>query len=287
MRRGGVRLSILTSIFLGIVQGITEFLPVSSSGHLSILQNLLGLEYSESEHLLFEVLLHLATLVSIIIVYRIELREMISDTIAFLRGHAGDEETGEGGRFTPPVRTVFLILAGTLPLFFVVPFNDKIELLYYKTPFIGFALLVTGALLFVSDKLTLGHKNEKTVRVADAIVIGLAQAVAVIPGLSRSGTTITVGLARGLRRDFAVKFSFLLSIPAILGSVIIQFFKAISAGVTWSLMPIYIVGMVFAGVSGYFALQFVKILVNKVSFGKISYYCWGLGALTILLSIIL
>lgn len=281
----GNNVSILMSIFLGIVQGITEFLPVSSSGHLSILQNLLKLDYSDAEHLLFEVLLHLATLVSVVVVYRTELRGMVKETAAFLRGHGEEGAGGEDGRFTPSVRLVFLIVVATLPLLLVVPFSEKVEMLFAKTGFIGFALLATGTLLFVADKLSAGRKNERTATVVDVLVVGLAQAVAVLPGLSRSGTTITVGMARGLKRDFAMKFSFLLSIPAIIGSVLLELIKAFSAGVTWSLLPIYLVGMVFAGVTGYFALRFLKVIINKALFGKMSYYCWGVGVLTLILSI--
>jgi len=269
--------------FLGIVQGITEFLPVSSSGHLSILKNFCRLDYSESDHLLFEVLLHLATLVSVVIVYRKDIRAIIADTAEFLRsrGEVADEE----GRLSPNVRTLLLIIVATLPLFVMVPFSDKIELLNARSWFIGFALLVTGTLVFVADRLREGRKSERTTRLTDALIVGIGQALAVIPGLSRSGTTITLGVARGLKRDFAMKFSFLLSIPAILGSVLLQLVKALSAGTNWSLFPVYLVGMVFAGVTGYFALRLLKLLIDRSRFGKIAYYCWAIGALTLILSI--
>lgn len=282
-------MSVLMSFFLGLVQGVAEFLPISSSGHLSILQNLLNLQYAESEHLFFDVLLHLGTLVSVCIVYWKELKEMAVDTVGYLSGRNVGRDYGDedNKRLPPAVRTLFFIVIGTLPLFFLVPFYSSIEQLYYNTPFIGFALIITGTLLFVSDKLTEGRKTEKTFTAADALVIGLAQAIAVIPGLSRSGTTITVAASRGLRRNFAVKFSFLLSIPAILGSNVLSLFNAIKEGVNWSLFPTYLVGMITAAVSGYFAIRLVKYLVSKTKFGKFCYYCWGVGILAIILSIIL
>ena len=278
-------MSIITAIFLGLVQGVTEFLPVSSSGHLSIFQNLFHLNYEESEHLFFDVLLHLGTLIAVGFVYREELLRMIKETVAFAAGKS-DTEYGEDGRFTPSVRNVFLLLVSTLPLILVLPFYSKVETLYYKTGFIGIALLVTGGLLYVADKISVGRKNEKTATIMDAVLVGIGQAIAVIPGLSRSGTTITVALSRGYRRDYAVKFSFLLSIPAVLGSFLVSLMDAFRAGITWSLIPVYLVGMVVATVSGYFAIRLVKYLVDNSKFGKISYYCWGMGVLTIILSLI-
>ncbi|MBQ3404743.1 MAG: undecaprenyl-diphosphate phosphatase [Oscillospiraceae bacterium] len=279
-----MEMSVLLSIFLGLVQGITEFLPVSSSGHLSILQNLIGLKYNGDNHLFFDCLLHLATLISICIVYWSEIKAMVVESIAFIKGDGG--RTDEG-RMAPSVRMVFLIIVGTLPLFLLVPFFDKVESLYYKTAFIGFALLVTGTLLFVADRLPEGKKGVKTAKILDVVIIGIAQAIATIPGLSRSGTTISVGMARGLNRKFAAKFSFLLSIPAVLGSNILSLLDALKAGIRWNLMPVYLIGMIFACVSGVFAIRLVESMVSKARFGKFSYYCWAVGLIAILLSIIL
>ena len=277
-------MSVIMSIFLGIVQGITEFLPVSSSGHLSIFQNLIGLKYNEGDHLFFDCLLHLATLISICIVYWQEIKSMAVESIGFIKGSGGRTDDG---RMSPSVRMVFLIIVGTLPLFVLVPFFDQIEQLYYKTGFIGFALLVTGTLLFVADRLPEGKKGVKTAKILDVVIIGIGQAIATIPGLSRSGTTISVGMSRGLNRKFAAKFSFLLSIPAVLGSNILSLLSALKGGIQWNLMPIYLIGMIFACVSGVFAIRLVEAMVSKSHFGKFSYYCWAVGLLAILLSIIL
>ena len=278
-------MSVLMSVFLGLVQGIAEFLPVSSSGHLSVLQNLMKLDYTENEHMLFDVLLHLGTLIAVCIYYRRELAGMVRETAAFLKG----EEAGRTatGRFSPRVRTVFYILVATLPLVIVLPFHGKLEMLYYNTTFIAIAFLVTGCLLYLSDKLPEGKKNEKTLSLKDALLIGAAQAIAVLPGLSRSGTTITVGLTRGLNREFAVRFSFLLSIPAVLGSTLVSLIKAFSAGIHWALAPVYLLGMVVAGVVGYFAIKLVNLLISKSKFGNFSYYCWAIGAVTLILSLVL
>ena len=278
-------MSVLVSAFLGLIQGITEFLPVSSSGHLSIFQNLFGLNYSEQEHLLFDVLLHLGTLAAVFVFYWTDIKSMAADTFGIIAGRGAQK--GEEGRLKPSVRLVFLIIIATLPLAIILPFKDKVEQLYYNTPFISFALIITGILLYISGKLTEGRKNEKTSTLADAFIVGAAQMIAIIPGLSRSGTTITVALSRGYKRDFAVKFSFLMSIPAILGSVIVTFIDAIKNGIVWGNIPVYLVGMIVAAIVGYFALVLLRRIVIAKSFDKFAYYCWGAGIVSLILSMVL
>lgn len=278
-------MSILAAILLGVVQGISEFLPISSSGHLSVLQNFFGIRNLEEENLLFDILLHLATLISVCIVYRHDIADMIREIVGFVRDirHPKPEEGGP----KPARRLVLMIIIATLPLIIVLPINDLIEKLYYNTYFIGAAFLFTGAMLLLSDKMQNGRKTEKNMTAGNALVIGACQAVAVLPGVSRSGSTITAGMAVGLNRNFAVKFSFLMSLPAILGANIISLFKALGQGVDTKLIPIYLIGMAAAGVVGYFAIGLVKLLSQKGKFGKFSYYCFTVGAITIILSFIL
>ena len=277
---------VLVSLLLGLVQGITEFLPVSSSGHLSILQNLLHLGYSEDDHLLFTILLHFGTLISICVVYREDLRTMISDGIGFLRARA-DSDLGEPISLKPPARALLFVIVGTVPMLLTLFFLGSIKRLFMSTGFIGFALIASGGLLFISERyIQRGNKTEKTMTIVDALIIGLAQAVASLPGLSRSGTTIVVGLSRGLNGSFAVRFSLLLSIPAVLGATLLELFKAIRDGVNFSLFPIYLAGFVVAVVTGFFAIQIIRRLISKGGFGKIAYYCFGLGALAIIFSLI-
>jgi len=277
---------VLVPVLLGLVQGITEFLPVSSSGHLSILQNLLHLGYSEDDHLLFTILLHFGTLISICVVYREDLRTMISDGIGFLRARA-DSDLGEPISLKPPARALLFVIVGTVPMLLTLFFLGSIKRLFMSTGFIGFALIASGGLLFISERyIQRGNKTEKTMTIVDALIIGLAQAVASLPGLSRSGTTIVVGLSRGLNGSFAVRFSLLLSIPAVLGATLLELFKAIRDGVNFSLFPIYLAGFVVAVVTGFFAIQIIRRLISKGGFGKIAYYCFGLGALAIIFSLI-
>ena len=278
-------MTISSAILLGIVQGVAEFLPISSSGHLAILQNLFALSAGE-EHMFFDVLLHLGTLISICVCYWGDIVAMVREVFIVLRGG----RKADGTPVTQPLgaaRLFLMIVVGTLPLFLVLPINDSVEQLYYITPFIGVALLLTGCMLFVSDRMTPGKKTERNMRFRDALIIGLCQCVATIPGLSRSGTTITAGIATGLDRKFAMKYSFLLSLPAVLGANLLSLIKALTEeSIDASLIPAYLIGMLFAMLSGIAAILLMKLIAKKSKFGWFAYYCWGAGALTIILSLI-
>ena len=278
-------MTISSAILLGIVQGVAEFLPISSSGHLAILQNLFALSAGE-DHLFFDVLLHLGTLISICVCYWGDIVAMVREVFIVLRGGRRADGTPVQGHLGA-ARLFLMIVVGTLPLFLVLPINDKVEELYYITPFIGAALLLTGCVLFVSDKMAPGTRTERNMRFRDALTIGLCQCVATIPGLSRSGTTITAGIATGLDRTFAMKYSFLLSLPAVLGANLLSFIKAIGEeSIEASLIPAYLLGMLAAMLSGIAAISLMKLIAKKSKFGWFAYYCWGAGVLTIILSLI-
>ena len=274
-------MSIWEAVLLGLVQGIAEFLPISSSGHLSIVNNLFKI--SEEGHMFFDVLLHLGTLASIFIVYWQDLKEMFYEVISF--ANLGPL-AGQPRERYPQARTFIMIVMATLPLFLILPINDMIETIYYNNVFIGVAIILTGCMLYVSDRMKPGKKTERSMTILDAVIIGLCQCVATIPGLSRSGTTITAGIATGLRRDFAVKFSFLLSIPAVLGANILSLADAFREGINWASVPAYLVGMVAAMLSGIAAINLLKYISNKGKFGGFAYYCWVMGVLSIILYMI-
>ena len=275
-------MSWLMAIFLGIVQGVTEFLPISSSGHLALFQSF-GMEDIHDRHLFFDVLLHMGTLVAVCVAYRKDIAEMCRAVLSLFRGGRG---RGEDDSVSPSkARLAFMVIIATLPLALVIPFRHAIEALGNRMWFVGLMLLLTGGVLFFSDKLAPGKRTEKNMTVKNALVVGLLQLVAIFPGISRSGMTITGGLMSGFDRGFAVRFSFLLSIPAIFGANIVVLFGSIS-DVDWSLMPRYLVGVVVAGITGFAAIHLVKMLVKKGSFGKFAYYCWGIGLVAIIASIV-
>lgn len=273
------------AIILGLVQGIAEFLPISSSGHLAILQNLFNMSDIEGGHMLFDVLLHFGTLIAICFMYWNDIKAMVVEVLALLSGRKAVTADGRPKQYTA-ARMFFLIVAATLPLVLILPINDYIGELSQSTVFVGIALILTGFMLLVSDKMTAGTKTEKNMRFSDALIIGLCQCVATLPGLSRSGTTITAGIATGQNRGYAVKFSLLMSIPAVLGATLLELIKAIKTGIDASLIPAYLFGMVAAMVSGVLAIGLLKMIAKSKRFGGFAYYCWIVGSLTIILSMI-
>lgn len=276
-------MSYISAIILGLVQGVAEFLPISSSGHLSLFQHFFQLTDVEHDHMFFDVLLHLGTLVAVFFAYRRDIAELLREFFCMV--HLRKLPQGQ----TPDIparRMILMIIVATLPLLLVFPIKDRVELLYQNTFFIAFALVLTGTLLFVSDRMPRGHKTAGTATMGDAILVGLAQAVAVVPGLSRSGTTISAGMARGFDRTYAVKFSFLMSIPAVLGANILSIVDAAKAGIDPSLLPMYLVGVLVAMVSGYASISLLRFIARKGRFGGFAYYCWGAGLVTLILSLI-
>ena len=276
-------MTFLQSILLGLIQGVAEFLPISSSGHLAIAEQLLDMEGASEIPGFFDVLLHLGTLVAVFVAYWPEIWEMIQE---FFRG-IGDLIRGTTPTPVPPARRmILLVIMGTLPLFVILPFKDWIEGLSSNLYVVGGALLVTGCLLFASDRVRKGHKNERSTRLTDTLLVGAAQALATCPGLSRSGTTITAGCFLGFERKFAVRYSFILSIPAVLGANILSLKDALGGDVVWKDVPVYLVGVVVAAVVGYACIRLLKMIADKGKFGAFAYYCWAVGLLTVALTFI-
>ncbi|MCR3921942.1 MAG: undecaprenyl-diphosphate phosphatase [Firmicutes bacterium] len=253
----------IEAIILGLVQGLTEFLPVSSSGHLVIFQELLGVQEAG---ITFEVMVHFGTLLSVIWVF-------------------GGDIIRLATRFTREKQErhfVFMILLGTIPTALMGLFLGDLFTQFYDTPIItGFMLLVTGVILFTLSRLTSGRKNEGTMTAKDALLVSVAQGIAIIPGISRSGLTISSALWRGLDRETAVRFSFLVSIPVILGATLLEL-KDISEMGFVGLNSTMLYGMVTAFVAGIFAIRLFVNFVQKGKFHYFAYYCWVAGSATII-----
>lgn len=273
-------MSLFHSILLGIIQGVTEFLPISSSGHLAIAEHLLGMEGAGEIPAFFDVLLHLGTLGAVFAAYWAEIKEIV---LEFFHGVGDLARHTTPERVPPARRMVLLIILGTLPLFLILPVKDKIEALSENMIFIGCALLFTGALLFLCDRAGKGRKTEKNARLTDALIVGAAQAVATCPGISRSGMTISAGCFMGFERSFAVRFSFLLSIPAILGANLLALKDALELGVVWKDVPVYLAGVAAAAAVGYACIRLLRYIASKGRFGWFAYYCWTVGALVLIL----
>ena len=273
-------MSLLSAILLGLIQGVTEFLPISSSGHLAIAENLLHMSGSSEVPGFFDVLLHLGTLVAVFIAYWSDIREMVIELFYGVRDLA---QRSTPTPAPPARRLILLIIVGTLPLFAVLPIKDAVESLSGNMYFVAGALLVTGCLLFASDRVRPGRKTEKSATLLDVLLVGVAQAIATCPGISRSGTTITAGCFVGFDRRFAVRYSFLMSIPAILGANILSLKDAVT-DIIWADVPVYLVGVAVAAAVGYVCIRLLKMIADKGKFGAFAYYCWVVGILTIILT---
>lgn len=243
-------MNLISSIFLGILQGFTEFLPVSSSGHLVIAQNIIPGFVQEG--VLFDVFLHAGTALAVLYYFRKTLLKLTS-------------------------KYIFLILLATIPAGLVgIIFNSSIEKLFDGTILVGFALIFTGILNFLTDK---AKKGSQKITIKNSILIGMTQALAIIPGISRSGSTIFAGTSLGIKRKEAAQFSFLLSVPAIVGANLVQFVKY-GSGLSGNIL-IYGAGFLAAFVSGVFAINFVLKFLLAGRFKLFAYYCLGLGILVI------
>lgn len=254
-------MEILEAAFLGLIQGLTEFLPVSSSGHLVLFQSIFGIEEATQS---FDILLHMATLIAVFIFYWKDIWALIC---------------------RPFQRTTYLLIAGTIPTVIIaLLFNDTFNGIFGSGKFIGFNFIITGLILLYADTKSGGRKKIKNMSYFDAIITGTLQGVAIMPAISRSGMTISGALSRGLDKENAAKYSFLLSIPAILGAMVFTVKDMISGEVVMTesvgLMPM-ITGFLVAALSGYLAIRFMVDIVKRGKLKWFSIYVFILGAILI------
>lgn len=272
-------MSYIEAMILGLVQGLGEFLPISSSGHLALLQNLFGIEGEQI--LFFAVMLHLGTLVSVFIVYWKDICELVVELFVTIK----DLCTGKGLHLQErPVRKLgVMIIVATIPTAIIgLVFNDLFESFYSSFVAIGIGFLFTGVIMFLAERMGSSKKEIGEMGFGTAIAVGVMQGVAICPGISRSGSTLVGGLATGLKREFAVRFAFLISIPSILGSVVLEVPDAVAQGIDPALFGPIVAGMAVAAVSGYAAIKGMIKLVSNGKLSYFSYYVWALGAFTVI-----
>ncbi len=254
----------LTLATLGILQGLTEFLPVSSSGHLVLLQS--WLPGFQEPGVLFHATVHLATLGAVLLYFRRDVGILARAAVSPRRSDPA------------AVRLLGLVAAGTLPTALIgLLFKDGLERLFSSVPTAASMLLVTGALLVATDRVRAQGADVERMRVWHALLIGLAQGVAIIPGLSRSGATLAAAVLSGVGRDLALRYSFLLSIPAILGAFMLQLLSYGPDGIRDVNGPGYAVAFLGAFVTGYLSIEVLLRVLLSRRLGWFALYCWGLG----------
>jgi undecaprenyl-diphosphatase len=265
----------LQAVLLGVVQGLTEFLPVSSSGHLVLAQQWLGEQFfAVDQAVLFDLVLHLGTLLPVLWYYRADIGRSVHAATA--TGSLKDLGLMGWLRADPDRWLAFLVVVGTVPTALIgLGFKDVFESLFHGVRPVGIALLVTGALLLATRWRPGGQIDALKMSVGAALLIGVAQGLAITPGISRSGTTIAVALFLGFERSLAARYSFLLSVPAILGAVVLMLREPVSLqGVSWTTLG---VGFLTAMLVGYGALVMLVALVKRGGLHRFTWYVWPLA----------
>jgi len=267
-------MTISKASILGILQGLTEFIPISSSGHLVVLQHYLG--YSQPM-LLFDALLHIATLGVVVAYFRKDLR-LITSGLIRLRARGAEEMLGR--------RIFYLVLVGTLPTAIIGLFFKRwIEALFSMSIFTSLMFLLTGTFLWVGEKAARSGKTIARAGITDALIIGMAQGVAIIPGISRSGATISAALLRGMERESAFRYSFFLSIPAIVGALGLELRESVvKKNLPQEILP-YLIGALCAFATGYLSLMALQKALLRKKFSLFAIYCWMIGGGTLILQL--
>jgi undecaprenyl-diphosphatase len=272
-------MTILQAIILGVVQGLSEFIPISSSAHLVITQSIFGWKIPQQEAFIFDVLVHLGTLVAVVLYFRKELWQIIQAVITgIIRKHLFDDGMSRLG---------WIILLATIPAVIVgFLFQSQVEFAFSSPLFAGIFLLVTALLLLLAEIIGKRSRKLDDITWKDGLIIGLFQAISVFPGISRSGSAITGGMVRDIDRPSAARFSFLLSIPAILGAVVLAF-KDLIQSPNFSLqIPSVIGGFIVSGVVGYLSIRWLLSYLSKRPLYIFSAYCLVVSVIIIVFSIV-
>lgn len=267
------------AIVLGIVQGLTEFLPVSSSGHLALMQNILDVHTYLENALAFDIVLHLGTLFAVIVAFWADIKELVIELFGFIKD-------GFKIKDRPYRRLIVMLLISTVLMVPAALLDKLVSNAMGSTLFIGCALCVTAVMLTFADKSGGGDKTAADAPYSSALVVGAMQLFAIVPGISRSGSTLCGGLFSGFKREFAVKFAFLLSIPAVLGAAVFELPDMFERGIDSSLLIPCIVGFLVSAVFGYLAIKTVQLLTKKRSLRWFGLYCAVVGVVSIILSVL-
>ena len=265
-------MTILEAIVLGVLQGITEFLPVSSSGHLVLMQHFLGIKESQ---IFFDVMLHFGTLGAVIIVYYQVIVSLVRTGFSTLFQADFYRHPRLTISNTPDLRLIWFLLLGSIPTGLIaLLFKDSLEAIFGKPMVVAGMLIITGLILQLSRLGRRRRQTETPLRAWNTPLVGIVQGLAIIPGISRSGSTISISLLLGLSPQVAAQYSFLLSIPAILGAVVLKFK---SVGEITIAPAVIVAGMLTSFIVGYIALRFLLAMLNRGKFSIFSYYCFALG----------
>lgn len=275
-------------IWMAVVQGLTEFLPVSSSGHLVLASQILDIQTDGGP--LLEVILHIGTLIAVFIVYYKDVWSLIKEGVLLIIDGVRYlvNKAKYPFRMYPERKMVVMVLIASVPTAVLGLFVEAFlqDLFMSSAIAVGVMLLVTSALLLLSTKIKQGSKRVEKATYRDALAVGIVQGIATMPGISRSGSTIVAGLAGGFDREFAIRFSFLISIPAIAGASLLTFIKADLAELTANAGP-YLVGLVLSAAVGYLCIRTLLRMLKNHTFHYFGYYCGAVGVIAIICGLVM
>lgn len=287
------------AIVMGIVQGLAEFLPISSSGHLALFKNILGIDLEAAGGLLFDVMLHFGTLVAIFVVFWKDIKKLIIEGVSIIGdffinvGRFFSNRIGQAGKNEPKEykkvidgayrKFVMMVIVSTIPTGIIgVLLDNFIEKASESVIIPGVGLIITAILLTIADHAELGKKRPNQISYTEAGIVGIAQGIATMPGISRSGTTITTCLKLGFDKNFAVKYSFIMSIPAVLGAVVLKLKDFASITFETATIVNYTIGTIVSAVVGYICIKTMLVIVRGKKFKGFAFYCFIVGAIAII-----
>lgn len=276
-------MSIIGAIIQAIIQGLTEFLPISSSGHLALYQHIAKMPPESASFL--SAILHLGTLMSVFIAFRNMILKLILEFISMVRDIFTKKFTFKS--MSEYRKMVIMLIVALIPLLVIFPLKGVYEKFVTGggIALLGLCFVLTSVVLYISDRCVKGKKTAKNMTHKEAAAIGIAQAIAVLPGISRSGSTISVSLLMGLSKRFAVQFSFILGIPAILASGILEIMDAVKSTASIEILPL-IIGFVVSAITGLVAIKMIAWLIESDKFTIFAYYTLSLGGVVLGLSIL-
>ncbi len=276
---GRLNMTILQSIILGIIQGVTEFIPISSSAHLVITQSLFGWKIPDQQAFIFDVIVHLGTLLAVIIYLRDQVWKIVKSVVlGIIAKHPFKEDAARFG---------WILILGTIPAVIVgFVFKSQVEQAFSKPVYAGIFLSITALFLILAERI--GHRKRSLELVSwkDGLVIGLFQAIALLPGISRSGSAITGGMIRDLDRPSAAQFSFLLSIPAIIGAVSLSIIDLVNSPTFSTQIAPLVVGFIFSTILGYLSVRWLLTFLAKRPLYIFAIYCLVASVTVVLFSLL-
>ena len=272
----------LTALFVGLVQGICRFLPISVSGHMSVLVNLFGLNYARDNHLMFDALMHLAAFGAIMAIYGKDIVAVLREAVSYSRTPLRDRNTE---RLPQNVRTAAMVAIAVAPVLIAALASSAIRSLFSKTAFASLGMILVGVMLWATCQAQEGRRGAKSMPISSAVFVGLGEAVSMLPGLSLFAGAYCICVTNDFRTSNAVRFAYMIMAPIYLLTGVVEVLTSLNAGVDWSLMGMYLAGAALTFVASFFTILFFKWIIEQKKLINVALYMVGIGLITLVLGL--